>query len=76
MGEAGVDNMNRIISLLTAILMASALLLNFPAAGAEQPDVCAFSAVLMEMQSNRVLFAKNSEERRSMASTTKILRRR
>ncbi len=73
MGEAGVDNMNRIISLLTAILMASALLLNFPAAGAEQPDVCAFSAVLMETQSNRVLFAKNSEERRSMASTTKIM---
>jgi D-alanyl-D-alanine carboxypeptidase (penicillin-binding protein 5/6) len=73
MDEAGVDNMKRIISWITAMLVAGALFSIIPVVGAEQPSVCASSAVLMEAQSGRVLFARNSAERRSMASTTKIM---
>lgn len=38
-----------------------------------QPDVSAKSAVLIEQKSGKVLFVKDADERRPMASTTKIM---
>ena len=57
-----------ILPILIGVFFCSA-----PAVYAEQPKVCASSAVLLEAQSGRVLFSKNGRERRSMASTTKIM---
>ncbi|HEY8463196.1 MAG TPA: D-alanyl-D-alanine carboxypeptidase family protein [Bacillota bacterium] len=37
------------------------------------PEVCARAAVLVEVSSGAVLYAKNAEERRAPASTTKIM---
>ena len=44
-----------------------------PARAAEQPSVSAVSAILVEAESGRVLFEKNAQEPRAMASTTKIM---
>ena len=44
-----------------------------PAWAAEQPSVSAASAILVEAESGRVLFEKNAQEPRAMASTTKIM---
>ena len=44
-----------------------------PARAAEQPSVSAASAILVEAESGRVLFEKNAQEPRAMASTTKIM---
>ena len=44
-----------------------------PARAAEQPSVSAVSAILVEAESERVLFEKNAQEPRAMASTTKIM---
>lgn len=44
-----------------------------PARAAEQPSVSAVSAILVEAESGRVLFEKNVQEPRAMASTTKIM---
>ena len=65
--------MKRIFSWMAMLLMVGVLFCSAPAVFAEQPSVCASSAVLMEAQNGRVLFAKNAEERHSMASTTKIM---
>ena len=65
--------MKRIFSWMAMLLMVGVLFCSAPAVSAEQPSVCASSAVLMEAQTGRVLFAKNAEERHSMASTTKIM---
>ncbi len=40
---------------------------------AEEPKVAAKGAVLMDMDSGRVLWGKNENEPMSMASTTKIM---
>ncbi len=46
----------------------------FPAAAQEEaPEVSAASAIVMEAETGRVLYAKNAEEKRAMASTTKIM---
>lgn len=48
----------------------------FPARAAQtvsEPSVSAVSAVLLEAETGRILFAKNAEEERAMASTTKIM---
>ena len=64
--------------LLSALLLG-ALLLSVPAAAAEEPDtpeppaVSAQAAILMEADSGRVLYEKNADEPRLIASTTKIL---
>ena len=42
-------------------------------AAAEPPTVSASAAIVMEAETGRVLFAKNAEEKRAMASTTKIM---
>ena len=44
-----------------------------PARAADQPSVSAASAILVETENGRVLFAKNAQEPRAMASTTKIM---
>ena len=44
-----------------------------PARAAERPSVSAASAILVEAESGRVLFEKNAQEPRAMASTTKIM---
>lgn len=44
-----------------------------PARAADQPSVSSASAILVETESGRVLFAKNAQEPRAMASTTKIM---
>jgi D-alanyl-D-alanine carboxypeptidase (penicillin-binding protein 5/6) len=41
--------------------------------GRKTPSVCASAAILLEVRSGAVLFAKNSEIRRAPASTTKIM---
>lgn len=38
-----------------------------------EPSVSAASAILIEAETGRVLFSKNAEEQRAMASTTKIM---
>ena len=44
-----------------------------PSLGAEAPSVSAVSAVLMDGESGRVLFAQNPEEPRAIASITKLM---
>ena len=44
-----------------------------PARAADQPSVSSASAILVETENGRVLFAKNAQEPRAMASTTKIM---
>ncbi|MBQ6235859.1 MAG: D-alanyl-D-alanine carboxypeptidase [Clostridia bacterium] len=57
---------------LLAVLLCAALLLPH-AAKAEQEDVPAQAAYLIEANSGRVLYAKNETARLPMASTTKIM---
>lgn len=54
-----------------ALLLALSLLV-LPVYGAE-PTLSASSAILMDQESGRVLYAKNAEERRSIASITKLM---
>lgn len=66
--------MRRIFSWLLAAASVAAIGCGpTPATAEPSPSVCASSAVLMEAGSGRVLFAKDADERRSMASTTKIM---
>lgn len=63
---------------LAAVLCVTAgvLLHSFPATAEEirEPEqLYAQSAVLMDADSGRILFAKNGQEQRAMASTTKIM---
>lgn len=62
----------RLICFITgmAVCLASGVV---PARAADQPSVSAASAILVETESGRVLFAKNAQEPRAMASTTKIM---
>ena len=40
---------------------------------AQEPSVSAQSAVVIEAQTGKILYEKNADERRPMASTTKIM---
>lgn len=63
--------MKRVIA---AVLAACICLMDIPAEASAPPtELYAQSAVLMDGDSGRVLFEKNGEEQRPMASTTKIL---
>lgn len=58
----------------TGLLIFVLLLLLCPAAAqAEELELYAQSAVLMDGDTGRILFGKNQDERRAMASTTKIM---
>lgn len=55
------------------LLWALALALPMPAAAAETPDISAVSAVLLDGESGRILYAKNPNEKRAIASITKLM---
>ena len=55
------------VLLLTAVLFLSSAVFSYAL------DISAESAVLLEADSNAVIFEKNSREKRPMASTTKIM---
>lgn len=67
--------MKKITAVFTAL--AAAVLLAFPAFGQGAPaglfSVSAVSAVLMNADTGEILFAKNADEERAIASTTKIM---
>ena len=71
----------RLISLVfCAVLILTAVVLIPQKAGAQETEdeitasrLYARSAVLMDADSGRILFAKNGQEQRAMASTTKIM---
>ena len=58
------------IWLVTVILI---LLKTAPAIAARRPNLAASTGILMDFTTGKVLFTKNSSERRAPASTTKIL---
>lgn len=55
------------------VLIISILLFQMTVHAEEPEDLYAQSAVLMDAESGRVLFGKNAEEQKAMASTTKIM---
>lgn len=64
--------MKRMMGLLLAVVMLCGL--SFSAGAAERPaSLSSLSAVLYEPQSGRVLYAKDADTRRPMASTTKLM---
>ena len=64
--------MKRVIAGIAAVLLCWGIAA--PAVYGESPgDISAQSAVLIEAYSGRVLYEKNADEKRSMASTTKIM---
>ncbi len=64
--------MKRWFGLLLAAVMLLGQGLQMPVC-AEMPEVSAAACVLMEAVTGRVLYEKNAHEKRSMASTTKIM---
>lgn len=58
------------IWLLTLLIV---FLITVPAGAAGRPNLAASAAILMDFTTGKVIFAKNSTERRAPASTTKIL---
>ena len=62
---------------LTAVFVAVSVKLPLDAEAEQQEikpsDLYAQSAVLMDADSGRILFANNGQEERAMASTTKIM---
>lgn len=55
------------------VLFVLLFLKNGSVLGMSRPDVAASAAVLMDFETGKVIFTKNSYERRAPASTTKIL---
>ncbi len=55
------------------LILASLILSLFPLTASAAPDVSAVSAALIDARSGRLLYAKNENVRRGMASTTKIM---
>ena len=66
----GGMRMRRVFAFCSALLLFAAVPIS---AKAEAVSVSSFAAVLYEPQSGRVLFAKNADEKRPMASTTKLM---
>ncbi len=62
--------MRRVFAFCSALLLFAAVPIS---TAAEAPSVSSVSAVLLEPQSGRVLFEKNADEKRPMASTTKLM---
>lgn len=58
---------------LVAMLVAGPWMVRDARAESEPPDVSAESAVMIDVQSGRVLYRKNAEEPRLIASLTKIM---
>ncbi len=66
--KEGVFLLRKIVVFVLAIILVFQ-----NAAAAEKIGVSAASAVVIEAESGRVLYEKNAEDRRGMASTTKIM---
>ena len=60
----------RILCFLFAVLL---LVPNMIHAESAAPSVSASSAVLIEAESGKIIYGKNENQRRGMASTTKIM---
>lgn len=58
---------------LCAVVLLLALCLSCPVMAEDAPSVSAASAILTDAESGRVLFEKNTDEPRLIASTTKIM---
>jgi D-alanyl-D-alanine carboxypeptidase/D-alanyl-D-alanine carboxypeptidase (penicillin-binding protein 5/6) len=64
-------NIKRALSVLVTVLLFASFIV--PRVNAEQIGVSAASAILIEAEGGRVLYEKNADVRRGMASTTKIM---
>ena len=64
--------MRRAAVLLTALILSLHSLI-IPSSATAEPSVSASSAILIEADSGKIIYEKNADERRSMASTTKIM---
>ena len=64
---------HRFFRTAAAVVAAVLLCTGFPQAASFDGAVSARSAILVDAQSGRVLFEKNADERRLLASTTKIM---
>ena len=62
-----------IVALLLVAIMISCLLLPSEAAAAKTPGVSAKAAIVIEASTGKILYSKNSGERKFPASTTKII---
>lgn len=68
------NSAKRLISMQLAVILLMFVLIGFMDITAyAQPSVSASSAILIDAKTGEVLFAKNEKEKRSMASTTKIM---
>jgi serine-type D-Ala-D-Ala carboxypeptidase (penicillin-binding protein 5/6) len=63
----------KMFSRLMAITLAAALMMNFPQKTEASVSVSARSAILMEQDSGRILYQKEANEVRRIASITKIM---
>lgn len=69
-GRGATPVLRRLCALAAVCMMAAA---PFCAAGAEEIDISARAAILIDAASGRVLYAQNADTRYPMASTTKIM---
>ena len=60
-------------TIYTIIIILITLSIPFPSLAEAQPDLTAKAFILMDMKTGQVLAEKNADERRSPASTTKIM---
>ncbi len=65
--------MKKVLSLCLSFAIIFTTRAGMPAFAEEAPSVSAKSAILIDAQTGKVIFSKNSEQERSMASTTKIM---
>ena len=64
---------NLVSFLLVAVMLVSMIALSGAALAVDDPEISAKSAVLLEVDSDQVLYSLNSDEKRDPASTTKIM---
>ena len=69
-GRGATPVLRRLCALAAVCMMAA---VSFRAARAEEIDISARAAILIDAASGRVLYAKNADTRYPMASTTKIM---
>lgn len=65
--------MKKILTLIIAVFFICNFIFNYPVFALEENEIIAQSALLMDKVTGRVLWEKNSNEKRAMASTTKIM---
>jgi len=65
--------MKKLLTLIVAVFFICFFLLNNLIYAVEENEIIAQSAILMDKVTGRVLWEKNADEKRAMASTTKIM---